>query len=98
MVNKKLREYLAEKCDEQSLIFNEPEYDCAIIGTCGNRVVYDFEKMVDSLSKDLSIDRLEAIEFIEYNSLRSLQYQNQDIAPLIIDVIPEEVFEDEVIV
>lgn len=36
--------------------------------------MYDFEKMVTQLAEDDGITREEAIEFIEYNTIRALPY------------------------
>ena len=91
MKNIELRKYLTEVCGEQAIIFDNPEFDSAIIGTCGSRIVYDYDKMVKSLSEDLVIEPIEAVDYIDYNSLRSLPYQNQEFAPIVIETLPEEV-------
>lgn len=61
-------------CDEL-IIFGNGEYDDAIIGvTTDNRVVYDFDLMVECLVKRDNCDEIEAVEWIEYNTIRSLPY------------------------
>ena len=61
-------------CDEL-IIFGGREYDDAIIGvTTDNRVVYDFDLMVECLMKQNDCDDTAAIEWIEYNTIRSLPY------------------------
>lgn len=61
-------------CDEL-IIFGNGEYDDAIIGvTTDNRVVYDFDLMVECLVKRDNCDEIEAVEWIEYNTIRSLTY------------------------
>ena len=65
-------------------------YDTALIGvTTDNRAVYDFEKMIDWLieTEEFS-DRTEAIEWIEYNTLRAIPYFGDD-APIIIYPLEE---------
>ena len=59
---------------EDVIIFENPAYDTALIGiTHDNRAVYSFEKMVEDLaSKGMPED--EAIEFIEFNTIRALPY------------------------
>ena len=58
-------------------------YDTALIGVIDNRAVYDFNKMVDWLIKNENFkDTVEAIEWIEYNTIRALAYMGPD-APLI---------------
>lgn len=65
-------------------------YDDAIIGvTTDDRVVYDFNKMVTWLCKELNIDRLEAIEHIENNTLKQLPFFEKG-APLIMYPIERE--------
>ena len=56
-------------------------YDTALIGvTEDNRAVYDFEKMVEWLVETKGFTQEEAIEWIEYNTIRALPYmQNSPI-------------------
>lgn len=64
-------------------IFSEPGYDDAIIGiTTDDRVVYSFYGMVESLMKSEGMSYEEAKEFIEYNAVRSLPYEEN--APVIV--------------
>ena len=68
---------------EDSVIFDVPSYDNAIIGiTDDDRVVYSFEKMVEELMNDAGFEEIDAIEFLEVNVLRgnSLVYN----APIIV--------------
>lgn len=54
-------------------------YDTALIGvTNDNRAVYDFEKMVEWLMETQSWTNNEAIEWIEYNTMRALPYFGED--------------------
>lgn len=54
-------------------------YDTALIGvTNDNRAVYDFEKMVEWLMETQSWTNSEAIEWIEYNTMRALPYFGED--------------------
>lgn len=58
-------------------------YDDALIGVSEDgRDIYDFEKMVDWLIKEEGFDDNEAVEWIEYNTLRALPYMGGD-APII---------------
>lgn len=65
-------EKLYEMGYEDFVIYDNPEFDSAIIGiSYDNRVIYDFDKMViDLMAKD-GIEMLDAAEFIEYNTLRA---------------------------
>jgi hypothetical protein len=50
-------------------------YDDALIGvTEDNRAVYDFDKMVEWLVETEGFSQEEAIEWIEYNTIRALPY------------------------
>ena len=68
------RELLTEMGYEDSIVFENPDYDSAIVGvTMDGSVVYDFDLMVD----DLMIEGMaswEAADFISYNTIRALPY------------------------
>lgn len=58
-------------------------YDDALIGISeDNRAVYDYNKMVEWLMKEESFSEEEAIEWINYNTIRALTYMG-DKAPII---------------
>lgn len=69
---------------EDVLIFSDPGYDDALIGvTESNQAVYDFDKMVEWLVQNDGLSYEEAVEFIEYNTIRALPYFGER-APIII--------------
>ena len=77
------REILCNAGYEDAVLFDGPDYDSAIIGvTDEGQVVYDFCKMIAQLQKEDGISREEAIEFIEYNTMRALPYAGE-LAPII---------------
>jgi len=52
-----------------------PDYDDAIIGVDSDgHVVYDFDKMVEHLMREDGMEYEDAVEFIEYNTIRALPY------------------------
>ena len=54
-------------------------YDDALIGvTSDGRAVYDFEKMVDWFMEYEECSSEEAIEWIEYNTIRAIPYMGDD--------------------
>lgn len=54
-------------------------YDTALIGvTEDNRAVYDFEKMVEWLVETEGFTSEEAVEWIEYNTVRALPYFGEE--------------------
>lgn len=68
---------------EDVIIFNNYSYDNALIGVSeDNRAIYDYNKMVEWLMKEESWTVEEAIEWIDYNTIRALPYMG-DKAPII---------------
>lgn len=68
---------------EGVIILENYSYDDALIGvTEDNRAVYDFDKMVEWLVNTKGFTYDEAVEWIEYNTIRSLPYAGPD-APII---------------
>ena len=69
------RNILCDAGYEEAVLFECPDYDSAIIGVSEDgRAVYDYEKMVQQLQEDEVISREEAIDFIEYNTIRGMDY------------------------
>lgn len=69
------REKIADMGYEEAIVFENPDYDAAIIGMShDDRVVYSFEKMVECLMEEDGMEYEEAVEFIEYNTIRALPY------------------------
>ena len=59
------------------------DYSSAFIGvSTDNRAVYDYEKMVEWLISTEGFTEEEAIEWIDYNTLRAIEYFKED-APII---------------
>lgn len=66
---------LREELPEDAIIFDNMSYDGAIIGvTTDGRVVYDYDKMLEELAKDEEWTYEEAMEWIDYNTIRALPY------------------------
>lgn len=60
---------------EEVVIFENPSYDDALVGVSEDgRAIYDFEKMIYWLHKNEGMALDEAIEFIEFNTIRALPY------------------------
>ena len=60
-----------------------PSYDNALVGvTDDNRAVYDYEKMILWLEQTEGWSDEEAIEWIEYNTIRSLPYAGE-LSPIV---------------
>lgn len=83
MKNRTAEEKLFENGYEDILILKNYSYDDALIGiTEDNRAIYNFDKMVDWLIKTENLSQEEAIEWIEYNTIRALPYMGER-APVI---------------
>lgn len=68
---------------EDVIIFSGDSYDDALIGVSEDgRAIYDFDLMVEWLMEHDDMDETTAIEWIEYNTIRSLPYVG-DKAPII---------------
>lgn len=75
-----------DRLDNDALVFDNPAYDDSIIGqTFDGRAIYDIDKMANELSEDDGITVEEAMDFIDYNAIRSLPYAG-DKAPLVVYV------------
>lgn len=69
--------------EDGTVILRDPDYADALIGITGEgRAVYDLNKMVKWLVQNDGMTEEEALDFIMYNTLRSLPYMG-DKAPII---------------
>lgn len=77
------REAICDMGYEDAIVFDEPSFDSSIIGvTVDGRVVYDYREMVQEMMNADGISEEDAIDFIEYNTLRSLPYAG-DLGPVV---------------
>lgn len=68
---------------EDVVIFSDFSYDDALIGvTEDNRAVYDYNQMVIWLMEHEDFTEDEAVDWISYNTIRSLPYFGED-APVV---------------
>lgn len=82
MVNEKIRKALSNMCeemgledDERPIILDGMAYDNSIIGiSADGSLVYDYDKMVDELVEGEGWDVTEAMEWLDYNTLRAIPY------------------------
>lgn len=78
-VNQEIR----SKLPPDAVVFVNQSYDNSIIGTTfDGRAIYDFDKMVQELMTDEGWTEEEAIDWIEYNTLRVLPYCGEQV-PLV---------------
>lgn len=65
-------------------VFSNPSYENSIIGiSYDNRVIYDYDLMIEDLMEEEDLSFEDALEFLEYNTLRALPYMGED-APIIL--------------
>lgn len=65
-------------------MFDNPSFPNSILGlTLDDRVIYDMELMISDLMAEDNISYSDALEFIEYNTLRALPYMGSD-APIVL--------------
>lgn len=79
-----VKEYLCDNGHEEAIVFENPDFCKAFIGnTPDGQAVYDFDRMVECLQEEDDMDHDEAVEFIEYNTIRALPYMGP-MAPVIV--------------
>lgn len=89
-----LKELLTDMGYADAVVFENPSYLDAVIGiTDDGAVCYSYEKMIKCLMEEDGIDSEEAMEFIDYNTIRALPYaSSMGTRPV---VLYTEIFEDE---
>ena len=79
-VNQDVRNLLPD----DAIVFDNASYDNSIIGaTFDGRAIYDYDLMVSEFMSDEECTSDEAIDWIEYNTLRSLPYAGEK-APIVV--------------
>lgn len=87
------KEILLDNGYDDVIVFENFSYDDALIGVShDNRAVYDYEKMVTWLMDKEEFEYTEAVEWIDYNTIRAIPYGGPD-APIV--VYPLMRFEEE---
>lgn len=85
MTLEELKDILVEMEYPESVVFEDPDYLPAIIGVDDSTgaVIYDFDLMVQHLMDADGMEELDAVEFIEYNTIRALPYIREGVPPII---------------
>lgn len=77
---------IQNKLKDGALVFDNYAYDNSIIGeTFDGRAIYCFEYMVEELMTDEGCDEIEAIDWIDYNTIGSLPHGGKQ-APIIVSM------------
>ena len=70
-----LREYLEAQGHEGTVFFENPSFVKAITGiTDSEQLIYDYALMIAAAMEEEGWDEESAVEWIEYNTLRSIPY------------------------
>lgn len=78
-----LKATLVELGHDDTVVLENPDYaDCVVGIDAEGRVIYSYERMVDHLIIADGMTRDEAMEFIDYNTVRALDYMGEK-APVI---------------
>ena len=89
MTHQEIKDYICDQGYEETIVFENPAFDSAFIGLDTNgRAVYDYDLMVEDLSREDDMTWDDAMEFIEYNTIRALPYMGE-MAPIIVHAYDE---------
>lgn len=77
------RQLLCDLGYDDAIVFENPDYDSAIIGVSyDGRIIYDYDLMVHHLMDIDEMTEMDAVDFIDYNTLRSISYAGE-LAPIV---------------
>lgn len=78
-----LKDWLCERDYEDTVVLDSPDYLSAIEGVSEDgRLIYSYDKMVEHLMQVENMSCEDAMEFIDYNTIRALPYAGEK-APII---------------
>jgi len=84
-----VKEKLQELGFEETIILENPSYDTAITGISSNgNLIYDYELMVNYLIEHDNMSYEDAVEFIDYNTIRAIDYMGE-FKPIIMNKIED---------
>ena len=84
-----IKDYIEERGYESVTIFDNPAYCGAFIGVSHDeRAIYDYNKMVQCLMSEDGMEYEDAVEFIDYNTIRALPYIG-DRSPIVLYPVDE---------
>ena len=84
---------IREQLPYDSIVFDNSSYDNSIVGvTLDGRVIYDYDLMIEEYMNDNDCSYEDAIDWIEYNTIRSLSYVGSK-APVIVENFTRRMYE-----
>ena len=91
---KELKDLLNELGYEDTVVFENPSYLKAIIGISDDGALcYSYDKMVQCSIEEDKMEEEDAMEFIDYNTIRALPYaSSMGVRPIVVynDFFKEE--------
>jgi hypothetical protein len=92
MINNLFRTRLsrfAKNMNTSITVLDNPSFDNSVMGVSqDNKLIYSYESMVQEYMDDNHCEYEEAVEFIEYNTMRALDYM--DRAPVVMRLAVED--------
>jgi len=83
MNHQELKDFLAERYGDGIVILEPEYYDEAIVGTDqAGRLIYSYEKLIETISSHDGMTYEDAMEWVDYNTLRAIPYMGE-FAPII---------------
>lgn len=80
----RVEELLLDNDLEGTAYFTGDDYDTAILGhTDDGRLVYSYEKMVEWLVENDNMTSDDAVEWLDYNTIRAIPYMGEK-APVVV--------------
>ena len=83
---KELKDFLNELEYTDTVVLENPSYLNAIIGiTDEGALCYSYEKMIECLIEEDKMEQEDAMEFIDYNTIRALPYaSSMGVRPIVV--------------
>ena len=83
---KELKDLLNELEYKDTVVLENPSYLNAIIGiTDEGALCYSYEKMIECLMEEDKMEQEDAMEFINYNTIRALPYaSSMGVRPIVV--------------
>lgn len=90
-----LKDHLCELGYEDAVVFESPDYVDAYIGLSDDgRAVYSYDRMIECLMTDDNMTYEEAVEFIDFNTIRALPYFASKGGPIVLYDDPDYMWKD----
>lgn len=87
-----LKDHICDLGYEDAVVFDDPAYVDAYIGMSHDgRVIYSYDRMIECLIAEDGMAFDEAMEFIDYNTIRAIPYAG-DRAPIVLYDDPDVLF------